>query len=700
MSIIKMKWKRSISVLLLFCMTLSLGLGSVYAAAPGISLTSSGLLTSNGYSVVSYTGYLNGESFQQDAITTYNGWQYAVYWNSAKHVNIARRQLPSGAWQNIEFTDYTTTSTDSHNTISMGISYADGTIHIAYDMHNTTLKYRKSVAGMATNPGTAVWNASSFGATTSSLGSVTMPTSLTYPVFLNAPGNKFQFSIRSGSSGSGDQMLYEYDTAGNWSSIGRYVDGISTSKNAYFFGTEYDSAGRLHTTWTWRETPDGSSNHDIYYAYSDDQGRTWKNNAGTVIATTGSTYITPSSPGISVWTIPQNRGLMNQESQVVDSDGIVHVLASHLPSSAPDDSNFTSARNNSVIYHYYRDLAGVWHQQESTYQEASQRGDIMVDSANNLYIVFGNSNTNKLNVATASKASNWTDWTIQYTSTPIYFSDPLIDHARSKLENVMSVFSPQKSSGNIDILDFNLNCACTPAAPAAPISLTATSISSSQINLSWTAPSGTVSGYNIFRDGAQVGTTTTATSFSDIGLAAGTTYSYYVQAYNTGGTSPASNTASATPQNNYAISSTVTASSTYETTSWGTAKVKDGITTSTGTAKGWTSNNSLTTNHTEWIQFDIGSSVSMNTVDVYPRNDSPNIGYGFPVNFTIQTSMDGVAWTTHVTQTNYPLPGGTVQSFTFSATTARYMKVTGTSLRVNPNDGNKYRMQFAEVAIH
>jgi hypothetical protein len=87
-------------------------------------------------------------------------------------------------------------------------------------------------------------------------------------------------------------------------------------------------------------------------------------------------------------------------------------------------------------------------------------------------------------------------------------------------------------------------------APTAPASLTATAVSSSQINLSWGASTDNVgvSGYNIYRNGAQVGTST-ATSYSDTGLTASTAYSYTVKARDAAGNlSAASNTASATTQ--------------------------------------------------------------------------------------------------------------------------------------------------------
>jgi chitodextrinase len=81
--------------------------------------------------------------------------------------------------------------------------------------------------------------------------------------------------------------------------------------------------------------------------------------------------------------------------------------------------------------------------------------------------------------------------------------------------------------------------------PGAPSNLTATAASCSQINLSWTASTGTVTGYYVYRNSSQVGTTS-STSYSDTGLAASTQYSYYVVAYNSNGNSGNSNTAQAT----------------------------------------------------------------------------------------------------------------------------------------------------------
>ncbi|WP_067196463.1 polysaccharide lyase family 8 super-sandwich domain-containing protein [Microbacterium sp. XT11] len=71
-----------------------------------------------------------------------------------------------------------------------------------------------------------------------------------------------------------------------------------------------------------------------------------------------------------------------------------------------------------------------------------------------------------------------------------------------------------------------------PQPPTAPTDLESLAVSVSQIDLSWAASTSEdgVAGYRIYRDGSEVGSSTT-TSFSDTGLAPSTTYTYTVRAY-------------------------------------------------------------------------------------------------------------------------------------------------------------------------
>jgi|GEM_PF-1963532 len=91
------------------------------------------------------------------------------------------------------------------------------------------------------------------------------------------------------------------------------------------------------------------------------------------------------------------------------------------------------------------------------------------------------------------------------------------------------------------------NCVNKSVNTTVPTNLTASATSPTQVDLSWTAPTNfpNLMGYKIFRNGNQVGTSTT-NSYSDKTVTPGTTYSYYVTAYD-----------NAIPANNSGPSNTV-----------------------------------------------------------------------------------------------------------------------------------------------
>jgi pectate disaccharide-lyase len=90
--------------------------------------------------------------------------------------------------------------------------------------------------------------------------------------------------------------------------------------------------------------------------------------------------------------------------------------------------------------------------------------------------------------------------------------------------------------------------------PAAPSGLSATAISSSQINLAWVDNANNETGFSVERAtgagtfSAIASLGANVTSYQSTGLAPSTTYSYRVRASNSGGNSGYSNTASATTQ--------------------------------------------------------------------------------------------------------------------------------------------------------
>src|SRR3989454_113953 len=102
----------------------------------------------------------------------------------------------------------------------------------------------------------------------------------------------------------------------------------------------------------------------------------------------------------------------------------------------------------------------------------------------------------------------------------------------------------------------NTASATTFTVPRAPTGLTATASLSSQINLSWTAPTNDggspITNYRIFRSTSSgtetiIGTVGNVNSYTNTGLTGGVTYFYKVKAVNAAGSSILSNEASATP---------------------------------------------------------------------------------------------------------------------------------------------------------
>ena len=87
-------------------------------------------------------------------------------------------------------------------------------------------------------------------------------------------------------------------------------------------------------------------------------------------------------------------------------------------------------------------------------------------------------------------------------------------------------------------------CTASITVPGQPGTPTVTPASQTTMSLSWSAAS-YASGYYIFRNGVNVGSTT-GTSYTDSGLSAQTTYSYAIQAYNGSSTGAMSGSASGT----------------------------------------------------------------------------------------------------------------------------------------------------------
>lgn len=394
---------------------------------------------------------VNGQTFQQDALTSYQGWQYATYYDAGRRLCVARRKSGAANWETIRFTDHLFKGNDTHNVAVIGICARDGTIHLAFDHHGSPLHYRVSRAGVALRPKDFPWIAELFGATTSELEPGKKLSRVTYPRFLRTPDGRLQFSYRIGGSGDGGKFLADYDPDhAQWINFGEYIGSTgmyekSSSRNPYLNGLTYDRQGRVHATWCWRESGDPMTNHDLDYAWSDDRGRNWFNNAGQQMGERGRKAITLDAPGVRVVELGMNRGLANATTQAVDSQDRIHLVTFHLPDDAPRQADWETTREKARYFHYWRASDGKWQRNEMNF--IGSRPQLWFDKNDNAYVVFVGDRFNpspELSIAAASAKSRWADWKVIYSERGPFSGQPQVDrHGQS---SVLSVYIQESSS--------------------------------------------------------------------------------------------------------------------------------------------------------------------------------------------------------------------------------------------------------------
>ncbi|KAH7417295.1 hypothetical protein BKA64DRAFT_657524 [Cadophora sp. MPI-SDFR-AT-0126] len=421
---------------------------------------------------------INANSFQQNAITTIQGWQYVAFYTaispgmsgSGCYVNLARREIPpesvergeTSEWQFLTFEDYEQFYDDGHDTISIGVCEGDGTIHVAYDHHCDPLHFRISKTGLASDFASHIWGPASFTETRHCLPGIETDELLkevTYPRFVNV-GDDLLFTCRTGQAGLGSDLLYRYSASTHsYTFLGQHLTGISNSP--YINGIDYRQ-GRLHISWCYRNFivppdpvaaaahhqqagPNGPENNfDLNYAFSDDQGDTWKSSDGRVLACmTGGegeqTTIKPGVEGVRVFEIPMGNGILNQEGQAADWDGGFWVL----------NREKIGSEERWIVY--YRDPKGVWTRivvdDVPKPTETGSRGSVCVDRRGDVYLVLPGNSDSSLNILRARKEENYSGFE------PVWMWDgfdgePLVDVQRLETSDVLSLFT--RTSADMD----------------------------------------------------------------------------------------------------------------------------------------------------------------------------------------------------------------------------------------------------------
>lgn len=319
------------------------------------------------------------QAHSQDCLWTDGPTQYAVWVDDNRKARIAKRTHTRSFESSIDLSGVTSTAfsaqfaNDSHNVICIGVDER-GYVHLAGDMHganppgtgSTPLKYMRT-----TQPGSLnSWVAGSMVGTNEG--------DVAYPQFFKARNGKLHFLYRDGLSGNGNHYINGFaSSTKTWTRVCQLFDGQST-RNAYPQHVAVNrTTGRWHVIWTWRDGAGGTSagaedNTDLCYAYTDDDGVTWKKTDGT-------SYTLPITAATSDVILDINDGsILNQGGLEVDAKGYPHAAIQIKDGSA-----------NYQLNHVYYD-GSTWHKDQLTSYGAStgRRPSVACFSDGRVWIMF------------------------------------------------------------------------------------------------------------------------------------------------------------------------------------------------------------------------------------------------------------------------------------------------------------------------
>ncbi|KAF2144280.1 uncharacterized protein K452DRAFT_285520, partial [Aplosporella prunicola CBS 121167] len=434
------------------------------------------------------THRINANSFQQSALLTVNGWQYAAFYQSKEAadssvclVTLSRRKLrdnpnePEKGWEHLVFEDYEQAVDDGHNTISIGVARGDGTLHVSFDHHCDPLRYRSSAYGVATNPEKHAWQPSLFTETLNSLPGLSpsqLTEGVTYPRFVSMDDDML-FTYRVGQAGSGSDVLYHYSSTSHvYTFLGTHLTGEGNSP--YINGLDYRN-GKLHVSWTYRKFvefegandpnstvhkaqagPNGpENNYSLCYMYSTDKGQSWNTSDGKDIANMSSELnekktVRPSTEGITVFDIPINSGILNQESQSADGLGGFHVL---------NREKWNGVETWTV---YSRSPSGAWmHTPIQGFKptETGSRGSVCTTEKGNIWAVLPGNTDSSLSLVRSLESEDYMMFETMWKGDG-FDGEPLLDQMRLEEEGILSVFTrtdkDEAGRRKVVVIDFDL----------------------------------------------------------------------------------------------------------------------------------------------------------------------------------------------------------------------------------------------------
>ena len=273
---------------------------------------------------------------RRHALFTHARTQFAAYYDTDDYLVLARRALGSDEWVTRR-SDFKGNVKDAHNSISIAVDRT-GILHVAWDHHDSPLNYARGVRPLELEL-----------ARVSSMTGVAEER-VTYPEFHLLANGDLLFLYRDGQSGRGRLVLNRYFVKERaWKAVqSNLIDGEGA--RSPYWSLAVDRIGGVHLAWTWRETPDVATNHDLAYAHSTDGGVTWRTTEGASLKVP----LTVASDSYAA-RIPTQRNLMNPPWITADWRGRPHIVT--YWSDAPD-----SPPQFRVVYR----LKGNWHTETIT----------------------------------------------------------------------------------------------------------------------------------------------------------------------------------------------------------------------------------------------------------------------------------------------------------------------------------------------
>ncbi len=381
---------------------------------------------------------VNAVVFRTNSVVTHKNTQYIAYYDAKGDIILGKRKLGTSNWE-VKHTPYAGQVKDAHNSISIAVD-GKGILHMCWNMHGQPLRYAQS-----RRPGSL---------------ELTEPmpmtrreeSRVTYPQFYNLPGGDLLFLYRQGGSGSGDVLLNRYDVRkGQWQALQHPLIAGQGRRNAYMNGLSIDGKGGLHISWVWRETPDVATNHDVCYAYSPDQGKTWQTSSGKKFTLP----ITAKNAEVAQ-PVPQNSDLINQTSMTVDAHDRP-LIATYWRSQGSDVPQYR------LVWHDGRkwrtSIAGerkrAFHLSGGgTRRIPVSRPQVLAGKDNRVYVVFRDEERGGGVSVAISESPNRADWRLATLYKPSVGAwEPTYDPALWKREGKMHLFLQTVGQGQGETLE-------------------------------------------------------------------------------------------------------------------------------------------------------------------------------------------------------------------------------------------------------